>query len=232
MILSLGVVVVRAAVELVEQRAQLLRLQVAARRAHDQRAAGLVLDDRLDRRVRLVGEDPVGGCRLDVRQHRAVRRRDGVVAHRVGQRPEHVPPREDLADRGLDAAELDRPGRLDRLDEHAGEEVELHREPGAALHQRTPDEAGQVVRGRDLEVAVDQEVLPRDQRVLEDEHGVVLVEAAGERVVERAADGRGRELVRRPADQLRMFGSSSGAKKESAYSPFLIGVEPWYETKL
>ena len=80
------------------------------------------------------------------------------------------------------------PGRLDHLDEEAGEEVELDREPRAALEQRAPDEAGQVVGAGDLEVAVDQEVLPRDQRVLEHEHGVVLVEAARERVVERAAD--------------------------------------------
>ena len=124
------------------------------------------------------------------------------MAHGVGQRPERVAPGEDLADAGLDAAEGDRPRRLERLDEHAGEEVELDRQARAALEHRPPDEPREVVGAGDLEVAVDQEVLPRDQRVVEHQHRVVLVEAARERIVERAADRGGHELVGRPAQQL------------------------------
>ena len=53
-----------------------------------------------------------------------------------------------------------------------------------------------------LDVAVDEHVLPRHQHLVEDEDRVVLVQPAGERVVERAAHHLGNHLVGRPADQL------------------------------
>jgi hypothetical protein len=48
----------------------------------------------------------------------------------------------------------------------------------------------------EIDVAVDEHVLPGDEGVVQDEHGVVLVEAAGERVVERGAHHGGGVLVR------------------------------------
>ena len=62
------------------------------------------------------------------------------------------------------------------------------------------------VRGKKLlafvDVAVAEHVLPGHQHLVQDEHRVVLVDAGGQRIVERAAHrGRG-HLVGRPADQL------------------------------
>ena len=53
-----------------------------------------------------------------------------------------------------------------------------------------------------LDVAVDEHVLPRHQHPVEDEDRVVLVQPAGERIVERAAHHLGNHLVGGPADQL------------------------------
>ena len=51
-------------------------------------------------------------------------------------------------------------------------------------------------------VAVAEHVLPGHQHLVHDEHGIVLVDARGQRIVERAAHHRRRHLVGRPADQL------------------------------
>ena len=53
-----------------------------------------------------------------------------------------------------------------------------------------------------LDVAIDEHVLPRDQHPVEDEDCVVLVQTAGQRVVERTAHHLGNHLVGGPADQL------------------------------
>ena len=58
-------------------------------------------------------------------------------------------------------------------------------QPCSSARQMNP---AQVVGAGNLDVPVDEEVLPRDERVLEHEHSVVLVEPARERIVERAAE--------------------------------------------
>ena len=45
-----------------------------------------------------------------------------------------------------------------------------------------------------LDVAVDEHVLPGHEHVVHDEHGVVLVEPAGERLIERARPSRRRVI--------------------------------------
>ena len=92
---------------------------------------------------------------------------------------------------------------LDRLEQQAADEVELDRQADAAVEAEAGNEAGvgeEVVRL--LDVAVDEHVLPRHEHAVEDEDRVVLVEPAGQRIVERAAHHLGRHLIGRAADQL------------------------------
>ena len=71
------------------------------------------------------------------------------------------------------------------------------------MHDETRQEAGareEVVRL--LDVAVDEDVLPGHQHLVDDEHRVVLVEPARQRIVERTAHHRRGHLVGRAADEL------------------------------
>ena len=52
-----------------------------------------------------------------------------------------------------------------------------------------------------VNVAIDENVLPRDKYVVHDEDRVVLVEAARQRIVERRAENRGALFVRDAADE-------------------------------
>ena len=139
----------------------------------------------------------------DVGQHRAVDPWLGIARHGVGERPEQVAPADHLADLRLHAAERLHAGGARRLVEQADDEIELHREPRAALQGETVEEAGARIEAlQPLDVAMNDHVLPGDERVVEDEDGVVLVEARCQRIVPRRAGGGGGELVGRPADQL------------------------------
>ena len=112
-------------------------------------------------------------------------------------------PGDDLANIGFDAAEAAGSGGFGRLDQQAGDEVELDREPGAAMQLKARHEAAAREEGVGLfHVAIDEDVLPRHEDVIHDEDRVVLVEAARQRVVERAAEHRGTLLVRDAADEL------------------------------
>ena len=126
-----------------------------------------------------------------------------VVGHGVGQRPEQVAPADRLADLGLHAAEGFDAGGARGLVEQPADEIELHGDARAALQREAVDEAGaRIERLQPLDVAMDDDVLPGDEGVVEHEDGVVLVEAGGERIVPGRAGGGGGQLVGGAADQL------------------------------
>ena len=131
----------------------------------------------------------------------------GVAVHGVGQRPEQVAPGHHFADLRLHAAELQGAGALQGLVEGAGDEVELDRQAGAALHREQPAEAalGEPLLAA-LEVAVDQYVLPGDEHLVHHQDRVVLVETAGQRVVERRSGDTRHQFVGGAADQLHAGG--------------------------
>ena len=155
-------------------------------------------------RVRHRRDDLIGVARVHVGQKVVADPGARIAHHGVGQRPEQVAPGDHLADVRLHAAEVLGAGRLGRLQQQAGDEVELDREPRAAVDDEARQESGarEEVVGL-LDVGVDEDVLPGHQHLVHDEDRVVLVEPRRQRVVERAAHDGGGHLVRGPADQLR-----------------------------
>ena len=173
------------------------------RRQIDQAGGDHLFDDVADRRIGFRHEQPVGRGGAPVRQHRAVDPGLGVVGHGIGQRPEQIAPADDFADLRLHAAKAVDAGGARRLDQNADQKIELHRQPHAALHGEAVEEAGfRIEILQPLDVAVDEHVLPGDERVVEHEDGVVLVEARGQRIIPRRAGRGGGEFVGLPADQL------------------------------
>ena len=114
-----------------------------------------------------------------------------------------MPPDHQLADVALHLPELVGAVDLHGLHQQAADEVELDRQPGGAVHGEPRHEAGVVEEGvRLVQVAVDEDVLPRDQCLVEHDDRVVLVHPARQGIVERAGGpGRG-HLVRGTAEQL------------------------------
>ena len=92
---------------------------------------------------------------------------------------------------------------MQRLDKDANQEIELDCEPRAALELVAGEEPGLGKEGLELlQIAVQQHVFPRNERVVEDEDGVVLVEAGRQRIVERRAHDARHHLVGSSADEL------------------------------
>ena len=149
------------------------------------------------------GDDGVGVAGVHVRQEIVADPGPGIAHHGVGQRPEQIAPGDHLADIGLHAAIVLGAGGLHRLEQEPGDEVELDGEPRAAVHHEARQEAGarKEVVGL-LHVAVDEHVLPGHQHLVEDEHRIVLVEPARQRIVERTAHRGRRHLVGGAADEL------------------------------
>src|SRR5262249_20236798 len=109
-----------------------------------------------------------------------------IVGHGVGEPPEQIAPGDDLAEQRLVAAEFIGTGRPQRLGDDADEEVELDREARAALQLIALEESGLRKEGPQFfDVTVQGDVWPRKQQVVENEDGVVLVEARGQGIVER-----------------------------------------------
>lgn len=173
----------------------------------DQAAGDHLLDGLLDLRVGLRRQHAVGLQGLGAGQEGAAVPFAGVAVHGVGQRPEQVAPGHHFADLRLHAAELQGAGALQGLVEGAGDEVELDRQAGAALHREQPAEAtlGEPLLAA-LEVAVDQYVLPGDEHLVHHQDRVVLVETAGQRVVERRSGDTRHQFVGGAADQLHAGG--------------------------
>ena len=81
--------------------------------------------------------------------------------------------------------------------------MELHGEPCAALQREAVEESrARIEVFEAFDVAMNEDVLPRDERIIEHEDGIVLVEPRRQRIIPRRTRGRGGELVGRPADQL------------------------------
>jgi len=107
---------------------------------------------------------------------RAVGPRIGRIDHRVGESPKDIAPREDLADLHLRRSRINRSGRFTCLENQSGEEVQLHCQPRTAVQREARDKAGERKKTvRLLEVAIDEQVLPRHQHLVHDEDGVVLI---------------------------------------------------------
>src|SRR6266511_553205 len=200
----LCVVAIGAAQIFVQVRAQLRDLEVRSVGVDiDQAARHNFFDELLDARVNGGGERPIGEAIVHIGQYRAIGARIRVHGHGGGEAPERMAPRQHLAHRRLHAAELVGSGGLDRFHEQTRDEVELHRQPRGAVEGEAVQEARNREEVRDLlEVAVDQDVLPGDQYVVQHQYGIVFVEPAGERVVKGATHHRGGHLVGRPTEQL------------------------------
>ena len=169
----------------------------------DQSARHRLFDDLLDPRIGGGRQHAIGyavfGAGLQRPAGPLLRR----LAHRLGQRPEGVAPGQDFADLHLGAALLLNAERVQGLEHDAGQKVELDGEPRAAVHGEARNEAraGKEVVGL-VQIAIDEQVLPRHEHLVQDEDRVVLVQARGQRIVERAAQRRGVQFVGRPADEL------------------------------
>ncbi len=149
----------------------------------------------------------VGLQRGGIRQVGAVFPFCGFGTHRVAQRPEQVAPGHHFAQIGLHAAELQHAGAREALLQQRGDKVHLHRQAHAGLQREQPGETALgAPAAAAVEIAVDQHVFPRDQYMIHDQDRVVLVEAAGERVVERRSGGAGHQLVGGARNQLHPFG--------------------------
>ena len=179
-----------------------------AGRQVDQAAGDVALDDIFDLRVGHRCHDAVGLQRRVIRQVRAVHPRGRFRAHGVAQRPEHIAPGHHFTQISLYAAELGRTGALQRFFQQGGDEVELHRQTYAGLewvHSREAALHGPAAAA--VEIAVDQHVIHHQDRI-------VLVKAAGERVVVRGAGRAGHQLVGGAGDQLHAFGIHRGDKHQ------------------
>ena len=65
-----------------------------------------------------------------------------------------------------------------------------------------------------IDIAIEEDVFPRHQHLVEDEDRVVLIEARGERIVEGRAVTRGVELIRGARDQRDAGGRHRGAEDD------------------
>src|SRR5207245_3083382 len=92
-----------------------------------------LLDNLLDSAVCLACKHPVARSRLQVGQHGTVDPGSWTCSHGIGERPEQIAPRDDLAQHRLIAAEVLRSGGAQRLGNDPDQKIELDREPRAAL---------------------------------------------------------------------------------------------------
>ena len=173
----------------------------------NQAARDGLLDLVLDLNIGIRRQDVIGGTCIVIGQYKAGRPRARVACHRVGQCPHAMTPGNDLADIGLDTTKPACASGLGRLDQEAGDKIQLDREPGAAVQLEARHEpATREERVGFFEVAVNKDVLPGHENFIHDEDRVILVEAARQRVVERAAEHSGALLVRHAADELDAWG--------------------------
>ncbi|PTQ50700.1 MAG: hypothetical protein HSCHL_1196 [Hydrogenibacillus schlegelii] len=178
-----------------------------ARRQINEGAGQIFLNQILDLRVGFRCKHPVRQTRSQARQHVVADPRFGIAHLRFGKRPEQVPPGDDLPDAGLNAAKIFDTRRLDCLEHKPRDKVELHREPRQTVQRKAMDKPGEREEGVDLfHVAVDEDVLPRDQDLVKHQDRIVLIQAAGERIIKGTAGHGGHVFVRLPADQFDAFG--------------------------
>src|SRR5262245_4390693 len=135
----------------------------------------------------LVGEEAQGCGVLRLRYDRGPRAGLRIDAERRSQGPDQVAPADYVAERHLHTTKVVRAVGRNAFGEQPRHEIQLDAEPRARLQVVTAEEAGVAVKGvRLLDIAVDENVLPRDERVVEEQDRVVLVEAARQRMIEGA----------------------------------------------
>ena len=117
----------------------------------------------------------------------------GHTAHGVRQGPEQVPPDDHFTDSHLHAAKVLGAGDFQGFHEQPGNEVKLHRQAGATVKGKGVSPAGgaQERAGR-VQVLVDENILPAHQGIVQDQYGIIFVQATRQRVIERTAHHLGR----------------------------------------
>ena len=91
-----------------------------------------------------------------------------------------MPPRQNLAQGRLHAAECVGAIGRDRLGEEASHHIQLHRQAGAGLQGEPIHESGFGIEAiRPFRIPIYQKVFPGDEDVVENDHRVVFIEAAG-----------------------------------------------------
>ena len=104
----------------------------------------------------------------------------GHTAHGIRQGPEQVAPDDHFTDGYLHAAKVLGAGNLQGLHEQPGDKIKLHGKPGATVKGEGIGPAGgaQECAGR-VQVLVNEDIFPAHQGIVQDQDGVVLIQAAG-----------------------------------------------------
>src|SRR5262245_42050192 len=141
----------------------------------------------MDLRPTLVREETQGCGVFRLRDDGVARPWLGVDTERGGERPDQVAPANHLTECYLYPTKVVRAVGRDALGEQTGHKIELDAESRARLQVVAAEEARGTVKGvRFFDIAVDEDVLPRNEGIIEQQHRVVLVEAARQGVVEGA----------------------------------------------
>src|SRR2546425_11121462 len=177
---------------LLQVGANLWRFEIHGVRVQvDQSTGKIVFDDLLDAWVGDRGKHAVGHAVVEIREYCSILPGYGRAYHGISNGPEQVSPCQYFADAHLHTTEVLRSCRLHRLEEEPGDKVQLHREPHTAVQGKAGDEARHREEGVDLlQVPVHEDVLPRNEHFVKNEHGIILIQTTGERVIKGATHDR------------------------------------------
>ena len=174
------IVAVRAAQVFIQVTFQFRHAEVRGVGIQVNQAAGdHVLDQFLGAGIGYGHQHPVYVPGVAVRHFRSLEV-VGHTAHGIRQGPEQVAPDDHFTDGYLHPAKVLGAGNLQGLHEQPGDEIKLYRKPGAAVKGEGIGPAGgtQERAGR-VQVLVNKNVFPAHQGIVQDQDGIVLIQAAG-----------------------------------------------------